>query len=65
MRLVEIQDEMHRLVDEAEREIEAIKRTIAANQALTDRSSKPAIGRIEPVPEETTLPQRLKLLAAS
>ena len=64
MRLLEIQDEMHRLVDDAEREIEAIKRTMAVNRALPDGASRPPARQIAPASVATPLQQRLKRLAA-
>ncbi len=63
MRLLQIQDEMHRLVDDAEREIEAIKRTMAANRAVPDGVSRPPARQVAAAPAATPLQQRLKRLA--
>ena len=78
MRLIEIQDEMRQLLDDAERELEAIKRSMAGGQELTAREANPQPAQVpatlaeppNPLPagpdrKEPTLQERLKQLASS
>ena len=70
MRLFEIQDEMRQLLDDAERELEAIKQAMAGGQELTAREANPHPAPVpatlaEPAPKEPTLQERLKQLASS
>ena len=69
MRLVEIQDEMHRLVDDAQRELDDIKRSIAETPGAAPSPSKalPPIEPAQPAPADNaiSLQQRLRLIASS
>lgn len=65
MRLIEIQNEMHRLLDEADREIEAIRQSMADSHKLTAPSTNAPPEQIEPDRKAASLQRRLESIASS